>query len=189
MAMLQRLELEDLSNGIPVISEMAAGFYIENCMVCFDQNGHRSGVNLAVTHVDGTETVQINWRGEVTEQLKMSYRENTSATNHAACAIALMLVREFTEFTAVEQSVIGTSIDYMLVKKKRQNDDLLFNQAARLEVSGILKESSNNSLESRIREKVKRLKRSGNLPDYIAVVEFGAPKSKLVRHEHDSRVA
>ena len=70
-------------------------------------------------------------------------------------------------------------IDYYLVKQN-QGDDLIFNHAARLEVSGILTENEDNTVENRIRQKIRRLKPENDLPCLIVVVEFGRPWSKMV---------
>jgi hypothetical protein len=175
----RKVTLESLSDRIPVIPEEAVGFYKHNCMVCFQLQGHQSGVILKVLYKSTTTAFEIAWAGEITEQLLRAYRETTRATDFAACTIALILVRELTEFTAVEQSCIGTTIDYYLIPQ-RQNDDLIFNHAARLEVSGILAENEDNRVDDRIKQKVRRLKPEGDLPDFIAVVEFSKPWSKMV---------
>ena len=175
-----RLTLESLSEGIPVIPDEAVGFYKHNCMVCFHQNGHGSGVKLAVDYNDTATVFEICWTGETDEQLLRAYREAGRATDNAACAVALLLVREMTEFTAIEQSVIGTTIDYYLIRRQPQESDLIFNYAARLEVSGILAENEENTVDDRISRKRRRLRRERDLPDLIAVVEFGRPRAKMV---------
>ncbi len=179
MHSLQKLTLESLGERIPVIPEEAVGFYKQNCMVCFHQNGHESGVSLTVNYNSFNLVFEICWTGEVTGQLLRAYRETTRSTDYAACAIALILVREVTEFTAIEQSCIGTTIDYYLIPQ-RQESNLIFNHAARLEVSGILTENEDNTVEERIKQKIRRLKPVGDLPDLIAVVEFSKPWSKMV---------
>lgn len=176
---VQKLMLESLSESIPVIPEEAAGFYKQNCMVCFHQNGHKSGVNLTVSYNSITVVFEICWTGDITEQILRSYRDTISSTNFAACAIALILVRELTEYTAIEQACIGTTIDYYLIPQS-QESDLIFNHAARLEVSGILIENEDNTVEGRIKQKIRRLKTERELPDLIAVVEFSKPWSKVV---------
>ncbi len=181
--MIKQLQLESLSDGVPVIPADAVAFYKHNCMVCLHHNGHGSPVLVSVEYEQQNTSFEIAWLGETTERLMQQYREPTSAVNFAACAIALMLVREMTEFTAVEQSAIGTTIDYYL-SFQEQDDMLIFNHAARLEVSGILAESSQNTVDGRIREKLRRLKPEGSLPDIVAVVEFSRPWSKIVRDEH-----
>ena len=153
-------------------------------MVCFHRCGHRSGVRLIVHYADAEEPVEICWEGEIDAQLLRSFEERR-ATDNAACAIALLLMRELTEYTAIKQSPIGTTIDYYLTSKHRagelRNEDLIFNQVeARLEVSGILRETPENTVEHRINQKRRRLEREGDLPDLIVVVEFSKPWSKVV---------
>jgi hypothetical protein len=183
--MSRKIELESLNKGIPAIPQEAVGFYKQNCMICLDLNGHRSGVELVTEYANAVQLFEICWQGDVTPELHRAYREKTRATDFAACTIALILVRELTEFTAVEQSSIGTTIDYYLAIQ--ETDDLLiFNHTARLEVSGILEEKPENTIDNRIRQKLNRLKSESDLPDFIAVVEFNAPKSKIVKHDYRS---
>jgi hypothetical protein len=147
-------------------------------MICFDNQGHKSGVMLEVEYEETTHTFEVCWQGEVTEELKRSYRDLVQATNHAACTIALLLVRELTEFTTIEQAAIGTTVDYYLSPKDK-DETLIFNHTARLEVSGILAENENNTVQSRVRSKIRRLK--GSLPTFIVVVEFSKPWSRIVK--------
>jgi hypothetical protein len=176
---VSQLTLESLADGVPAIPEAAVGFYKQNCVVALHQNGHRSGVSLAVHRDETLVRFEVCWTGEATEQLLRAYRDPIRLADHAACAIALLLVRELTEFTAIEQSVVGTTIDYYLGRKDA-SDDLIFNNVARLEVSGILTENEHNSVDRRVAEKRRRLRREKDLPDIIAVVEFGRPWSRLV---------
>jgi len=171
--------LESLSERTLAITPGAVGFYKENCMVCFHHNGHKSGVTLMVKYKDTTTDFQILWVGDVTQQMLLAYQESKRATDNAACAIAMVLVRELTGFVSFEQSVLGTTIDYYL-KDQATDDDLIFNRVARLEASGILTENEGNTVEGRIREKLDRLEAEADLPDFIVVVEFGKPWSKMV---------
>ena len=175
-AAVKPLHLKSLHNGIPVIPKEAVGFYEQNCMVCFDNQKHSSGVQLNVQHYDDSfASFQVFWDGKVTEELRRAYADLVKTTEYAACAIALLLVRELTDFTAIEQATRGTTIDYYLANRKM--DDLIFNYAARLEATGILREDESNTVENRLEEKSKRLK--PGLPTYIIVVEFSRPKSRV----------
>jgi hypothetical protein len=176
---VHRLSLEALAAGVPVILQEAVGFYKQNCMVAFHHNGHRSGVILSVHRNDAVVRFEIRWAGETTEQLGRAYRDPIRLVDNAAWAIALLVVREMTPFTAVEQSVVGTTIDYYLARQDR-SDDLIFNSIARLEVSGILTENEENTIDKRVAQKRRRLRREADLLDFIVVVEFGRPWSKLV---------
>jgi hypothetical protein len=147
-------------------------------MVCFDNQKHKSGVKLRVQCHNGLGVLfRVFWDGSITDELRRAYADLVSATENAACAMALLIVRETTDFTAVEQACRGTTIDYYLSHKDR-TDELIFNYTARLEASGILCEDEPNTVDKRIREKLKRLK--PGLPALIVVVEFSSPMSKVV---------
>ncbi len=122
---IRSLTLESLGNNIPVIPDEAVGFYKQNCMVCLHTQGHRSGVSLRVKQENGSAFFAIMWNGDVTDDLLKAYRDLVKATDNAACAVALLLLRELTEYRAVEQSVQGTTIDYWLAPNIR-DDELNF---------------------------------------------------------------
>lgn len=52
-----------------------------------------------------------------------------------------------------------------------------------LEVSGIWKRTSDNTVNIRVNKKLKRIKKlQEELPVFVVVTEFGQPKSKMIRH-------
>ena len=171
------LYLESLASEIPAVPEEAVGFYKQNCMVCLGNQNHQSGVELKVLHSDSHDIFAICWEGDVTDELRRAYADLVRATDNAACAIALLIIREITDMTAIEQAIRGTTVDYYL-SHRQQSDELIFNRAARLEVSGILHENESNTINARISERKNRLK--PGLPTYIIVVEFSNPISKVV---------
>lgn len=178
------IPLESLLEGIPAISPNSAGFYQENCMVCLDRQGHESGVILNVIDSDGSEhKFKVCWSCDVTPQLKRNFADTVQNADKAACALAMLLVREMTECTAVEQSIIGTAVDYWLSPKDELDDDLIFNHSARLEVSGINHEEPSNTVRRRVNSKRSRLisysGKDRSLPTLIVVVEFSRPWSKI----------
>lgn len=180
----KRLLIESLGPDISVIPTEAVGFYKHNCMICFDKHGYQSGVRIKVHHNNQNDTFEVCWDGIVTDELRRAYRDQNKTTDFAACSIALLLVHQLTEFTAVEQSNVGTTIDYYLTPKA-QDDTLIFNHAARLEVSGIFEETKDNTVDGRIQDKIRRLKPDprGGLPTFILVVEFSQPWAKMVQHD------
>lgn len=175
-----KLHLEDLANKAKAITPDAVGFYKENCMVCFHSQGHSSGIHLFVEYKDDRRKFEILWSGSVTEQMLRAYVDNNKTTDFGACVIALLLLPELTEFSAYEQSSVGTTIDYYLVAKEVYDDTLIFNYSARLEVSGIRAESPTNTVDSRIKQKIGRLMSDGEMPTLISVIEFSKPWSKMV---------
>lgn len=175
------LNIDSLYKDIPVISKAASGFYKENCMVSFHLAGHSSGVRLAVVYQETNHTFEVEWEGNITEQLINNYNDLEKVTEFAACTVALLLIRDITEYTTIRQSAKGTGIDYFL-GTKNQSGDLIFNDTARLEVSGILKENEGNTVDQRIKSKINRLP-DIFLPTVIVIVEFSQPWSKMVKHE------
>jgi len=182
---VRKLTLESLNDNIPIITNEAAGFFKENCMVCFHNQGYTSGVELKTVYKESNTTFAVCWSGNVTKQMLRNYSDLSQAAEHAACAIAFLLIRELTDYVTIEQAAKGKGIDYFLVpKNQNMEDDLIFNHTAGLEVSGILKESPDNTVDARINGKIKRLKRlKPGLPVVIVVVEFSKPWSKMVEHE------
>jgi hypothetical protein len=76
----------------------------------------------------------------------------------------------------IERSWKGTGFDYWIGRRQ----GLLFQDKARLEVSGILSGDQTN-ISTRVRQKVQQTKRSdGLLPAYIAIIEFGRPGAEIV---------
>lgn len=184
--MIRAIQLEDLSNA-PALTDVAAQFLQENCMLCFDHHSHVSGVHLDVDFTDQQEPTAVAWQSTVTDEMRRCYMDQDKHVDFGACAIALLLMPKFTEMMAVEQSAKGNGIDYYLANKGG-DDHLIFNHVAVLEVSGILTENSSNTVNGRISRKRKRLRdlagsptsQTEDLPTYICVVEFSRPRTKVV---------
>lgn len=182
----QRIVLESLDQGIPVLTTDAAGFYKENCLICLDECGHKSGVLLKLKEQQFEEYIEVQWTSEITTQMKMTHADLVQATEFGACAIALLIIRDITKYTAVSRAVIGTTIDYYLAPKDSieeflSEETLIFNQSVLLEATGILKETKSNSVYSRMNKKLDRLKNPKNLRTFIIVVEFSKPWSLMER--------
>ncbi len=93
---------------------------------------------------------------------------------------------EFTEYVGVTQSAKWNGFDYYLTTANT-DPNLIFNDAANLEVSGIQAENEGNTIIIRIQSKRRRLQRirsaslgtTSDLPTYICVVEFSKPQAKV----------
>ena len=80
-----------------------------------------------------------------------------------------------TDFTVIERSRKGTGFDYLLGEKHGD----FYDPKARMEVSGISKETSTNTVLARYQAKVKQTDKSDDtmFPAYISIVEFSTPKA------------
>jgi hypothetical protein len=106
-----------------------------------------------------------------------AWNDLEETTEYAAYGIAILLIMEITAFTVIRRSRKGTGFDYWLGKK----DDLLFQDAARLEVSGMLKAEA-SAITARVKQKVQQtVPTDGTLPAYIVVVEFSNPVAHMVQ--------
>lgn len=168
------LSLSDLKKGLPGISPVEGSNLYENCIVRLHKNGIS---NDATLKVDGLKSCEftLSWDEEITDQLKRTYADEQSLTERSAVGVSVLLALELTDFTIIERSRKGTGFDYMLGMK----DDILFTPKARLEISGINKETQDNSVTSRYNSKIKQTDKSDDsgLPAYISVVEFSTPKA------------
>ena len=177
-AVIPALSLESLADGIPVIFDGGHHWLIQKCVFSLDKQGHASGVILHVVQSDADDCdFSLVWELEATDQLRKAHADSVESVEDSAKALSFLLVRELTPYTAVEQAQRGTTVDYFLSEKDR-TDDLIFNNTARLEVSGI-NAGDMQQVDARVKDKLDRL-RDDSLPAYIVVVEHKAPLAKMV---------
>lgn len=181
MRAMRELNLDILKEGLPGITR-ATGIYLHEAMlVALTKNGHRSGVRLKV---EGEYEIELSliWKEDVGKAILNIWKNERDAANYGAVGIALSLMTELSKFISFELGDIGSGIDYWMSSKKLNNDtSRLVKREARLEISGIFKETSSNSLKMRVNLKKKQMTASdaSGLPGWAAVIEFSAPKSKI----------
>ena len=122
-----------------------------------------------------SDDIQLNWTSIVDKATIKSWGDMQEATEYGATAVAILLANELTEYPCIERSCKGTGFDYWL----GEEDDIeLFQRKARLEISGILKETKKNTLKQRvnIKEKQTNITANTNMNAHICVTEFSNPK-------------
>jgi len=171
------LDLRDLESGIPALTEALGRVHSEAAAVCLDDRGHREPVKLQLRKIDEPRFV-LQWP-DVTDTMRRAYNDLQRATELGACGVALLLVRGLTGLTAIRASRKGTGFDYWLGGND-DNDELVFQDAARLEVSGILCGTDSQFL-TRVKQKLKQTEASDEtgLRAYAVVVEFGKPRAEV----------
>lgn len=165
------LTLEDLKDALIYFSPTQSNFLTENCIVALESIPHLSNCELDLSGVVN-QKAKVNWSTTV---IKNGYKEPKKYTEKAAEALSFLVAIKNTEYDIVEESIMGTGIDYWLgYKEDNENYDEFNFFNARLEVSGILKETASNSFLKRIKEKKDQTKASDGtgLPAYVSVVEF-----------------
>lgn len=163
--------LEEIKGAnIPGVSPGTAAYLCENAVACLIRKGHESGVNIDCQGVL-IQQEKVEWGTEFTNQMDRSLNDQEVATEHGAACISILYALEHTDFTIIQRSRKKTGVDYWLGKK----NDFLFQNAARMEVSGIF--DGADKVDARVKRKLKQSCQSdfSGLPVYISVVEFSRP--------------
>lgn len=168
----ETLDLLELDEGrCPALTAHAGGTLREAASVCLESRHHASGVNIAVDG-DESRSYSLTWPG-VTDQMKRTHNDLQDATRDGACGVAILVTKRITGLTVVEKSRKGTGFDYWLGE-----DDDLFQNKARLEVSGIIDAKGKvQPINARVKRKQKQTTRSDALKvaAYVVIVEFAKP--------------
>ena len=145
---IRKIVLESLAEGLPAITPPFGASLAEAGAICFNDQGHSNGVELKVNG-EFTEIFKVYWP-TVTEQMRRCWNDAEVTTEHGAYGVAFLLIRSLTKFTIIERSRKGPGFDYWL----GYEDELPFQNKARLEVSGI-RNGDDNSVKARVRQKFK----------------------------------
>jgi len=172
--MNKELNISYIKNGFPGLSEVLSNMCYEACMVCLRRNGHSDGVSMQLKGLM-EKRIPLRLFDYFDDRVERSWQDTGDAAEYGAICISSLLLIECIDYTIIERSRKGTGFDYWL----GYDNDLLFQNAARLEVSGIFKETENNTAEKRFQMKMKQTDKSDNynIPAYISVVEFSNPKT------------
>ena len=178
------LVLEDLFNIVPEFDPVYVDYLIRNCVVCFHEGGHSSGVTMKLESDQGCSEFAIQHSVVVDGILVKTYNDLSKRVDEGACALALLLAPRFCTFRSVERSRKDNGYDYLLVDGP-VDDDLPFNSSGtstRLEVSGIQIESLHNTVAKRVSTKRAVFGKFQITSGLICVIEFGVPQSRVVRY-------
>jgi hypothetical protein len=172
------LRLHDLSEGIPALTPALGTVHAEAASVCLAACHHPLETEL---HLPDLERVQASIvRGDVDDQMSRAYNDLQKTTELGAVGVAILLVRQLFDLTVIQQSRKGTGFDYWV--GPQTTDGLVFQNTARLEVSGILR-GDDSQFRTRVKQKLRQSSPSDEtrLPAYAAVVEFSRPQAEVAR--------
>lgn len=179
---IKKIDLDSLNNGIPAVSEGKAKMLKETCIWCLNSCKHQNGVALTAQNNKNTEILPICWNEKSIDRDAIDRAYNKEdAIEFGAEALSFILVRECTKYTAIRRSATGTGIDYWLGKKRRAGNKIFSSADARLEISGILKQTTSNSVKRRVKEKLEQTTPTDkSFPVFISIIEFGQPQAEMV---------
>ena len=173
-----KLKLTDLRSGAPGITPAFGEGLAEAASVCLEDREHSSPTPMQISGEIGGRAI-LEWQ-TTSAQMRRCWNDDEEATEHGAYGIATLLVPQVSDLQVVERSKKGTGFDYWL-GSSTETESLLFQNRARLEVSGI-RTGTESAVAGRVRKKLKQTERSdADLSAVVVVVEFGEPQSRVAR--------
>lgn len=178
---MKKLDLDELKNGLPGISKNIGAYLVEAAIICLEKNGHQSGVEIIVSGIKN-ENFELIWSDKIDSNIINSWKDLKEATEYGATAIAALAIRAISGLLITGRIPQSEQSDYILQKLENHNKGLIEPDAL-LEVTGILKEKKGNTLKMRIQKKKKHIEAGANrkYPTFVIVIEFGTPKSKIIK--------
>jgi hypothetical protein len=175
---MEIINLETLAKGCPGLTPSKGTAMAEAASVCLIKNDHPVTVDMSLSNLYSGKALLT--RLDVDEQMSRSHADEQRAVEDGAYGVAILIMRYYEGLTVLRQSPRKTGVDWWLGREP-EDDTLIFNDCARLEVSGILRGDDTN-VRSRVKSKMEQSKRSdGLLPAYIVVVEFSKPESRTAK--------
>lgn len=168
---LHTLSIHSIINDNIYLSSKVFEYYIQAATVCFNYNGFLNHSNLKLRGSIDFE-FRLSWEPP-TQNVLDSWNDLEEATEYGATAIAILIIQNFTKYKVIRRSRKRTGFDYWLGNKE---DSFPFQNAARLEVSGILR-GSKSEIFYRLRQKMLQINISDNFlfPGIVIIVEFSNP--------------
>lgn len=171
------LTLADLRTGFPGITPAFGASLEEAASVCLDDRGHADPTAMPIEG-DIVSTASVRW-SPPSDQALRCWGDREVTTEHGAYGIAALILPKVSPLRIIERARKGKGFDFWL--GSQEDEATLFQNKARLEVSGI-RSGTSSDVSARVRQKRRQIDGSaGSLPGLVVVVEFGEPRSRLVR--------
>ncbi len=152
-------------------------FHNQWAAVAFDRF-HLNSQSSIKFILDGVEKlVNLKWDSKFS---KSAMKEDVDMANHGGVAMAWFVMSVILDYSYVEQTEIGDGVDYRFRKTEPSDDELNFlDDYHYVEISGVLQEKSTNTLERRVKDKHRQIKRGAkrDLSSSVIVTLFEEPKT------------
>lgn len=133
--------------------------------------------------IDGLiQKAKLSWNSDFP---KSTMKEKKDMANHGGVAMAWFVMSVLQDYRFVEQTEIGSGVDYWFLKEEPNDEDLNFIiDSHYVEVSGLLEESKTNTLVQRISKKHKQIGKGtrSNSQSSVLITLFSQPK--VVKEVH-----
>lgn len=172
------LNLDTIGENIQGIS-FPFGVYMAECAaVCFDSQGHKSGVELPIFEGENTILRKVKWVIEINDSMMHSHFDEKRTTDFGAMGVSILLALNLTNYNHFSTSETNNGYDFWLTKKGDNTDFI----SAKLEISGIRKETKQNSVKARLKTKEQQILKSNRSSIcYVSIIEFSKPEVKFIK--------
>ena len=177
----QQLNIESLRESISGIIPSFGSLMADCAIFALASQGHRSGVTFAVNSNTEKKEYQLLWETIMGLWAARSMNDEQRTTEFAAMGLGILLTLNLTPYQHFTVARRPSGVDFWLYEVEPESLD--FSTAdARLEISGIAKESVGNTLAMRFMVKKNQVRRYAGqaMPTWIALIEFGDPQSLFV---------
>jgi hypothetical protein len=177
------LNFDALKSGQLGVLAVYGSFLAEAAAHCLRCNDH---LNPALLHITGDLRTSGSLAWDAGERDDGTWADLQEATEYGAYGVAIIVALPLTETPRVERSAKGPGVDYWIGEGKDQRG--IFQRAARLEVSGILK-GDEAKITARLKQKLAQTSRSDKtgLPAYVVIVDFGRPEARFVKSTTETK--
>lgn len=179
---MKALSIESLREGLSGIIPSFGGLMADCAIFSLASQGHRSGVKLDVVGGQRKRKFTLHWKTILGLWAARSMNDETRTTEFGAMGLGILLSLNLTSLQHFTVARKPSGIDFWLFENEPHSLD--FSTAdARLEISGIARESGSNNLRARFLVKKEQVSRyaDSDLPTWIALVEFSVPQSLFAR--------
>jgi hypothetical protein len=123
---------------------------------------------------DNAEKIELEWDSNFS---KAAMKEELYIAYYGGESLAWFLMSILYGYKYLEQTEIGTGVDYRFMKNEPNDNDLNFLEESHyVEISGIIKESKTNTLKRRIIDKHNQIDKGGKQgPSSVIVTLFSEP--------------
>lgn len=172
---IMNINIGEINNDFSCFTSAWKMYLYEACIACLKRKEHDYNGTILTIITEETMYAELRWDDIFDDQIDRTHNEQNRATECGAECLAILLISKLSEFTIVKKTAGKNGFDYWLAKK----DDVLFKEAARLEISGLF-EGTNKMIDDRYNSKIKQTKISDYLkmPAYVVIIEFSNPKAK-----------
>ena len=177
------LDLDQLNEEIPALTNDFAGYLRQAILMCLQEHFHSSGVACSIKGLSRTiAAAEILWSGEFSTRIARLFGAPANAAEYAGEGIAILTILTTTDYTILERSNKGTGIDFWLGHRGASSEEN-FQRSARMEAKGRTRLDRESQIRSEVRKGLIQAGRSDdtNLPVYVILTEFSRPIIYMVQ--------